>query len=1103
MAAKLLHSLADDSPDLQKQIGCMTGIFQLFDRHHILTARRINQKRLPPANCGNSDFGDGILENDSSKASQRQTASDVSSNKGIGEKQRISTESSRASFSSSCSSSLSSLDCRAQVEASFDRIIYPETPSREPIMNQTAASPHLGLQSLDLRDVVKDSMYREARGLSVKKAIAEEEAVFNAMKHRDSPRPLQLSRSVDGSCGVGIDGKQSVRADVKESLRVLAKLREAPWNYGEAREIPRSSSEVKDGDWHLISKDAPRFSYDGREIGRLSFESRDTIKGPAKLKELPRLSLDSREGSWCTYSSDSKPNHLSRGLGSGKSASDDKMCSLPQSAATQRRPPSVVAKLMGLEALPDSHLVVDTPFSLSGDLSGQHDTQSPKLSKTGLIKPLKVLNSPKSSLKDPTSPRRKNPDLVMKPISSSRLPIEPAPWKQQDGNRSLQKSSMKALKAPARTPDSFPSVYSDFERRLKDLEFKQSGRDLRALKQILEAMQAKGFLETREEEQAVDVGGQRDNGTNSVSLIQSSRSARQQNPHGNNFLSPSRRVADSARACESPIVVMKPARLIEKTGISTSSVIPVGGLSGFHKVDSVANEDKKRISPSSRTSKGHSSKNSRRDTTASSYDGKAGCSKTLKPTQSQPTSQQFSKENSSSSINSGSLSPRMQQKKQEVERRSCPQTPPSDPNKARRKYSKHARDSGSPGGKLRPKSPYLQHSDNPLGLIRNETRTSSCQKDEVFVESDSITASPLNMDMEISSSIQSSQNNGSQSPSMKTTTQSISGSMQEKSIPRLDEDESAADIAINSQEHPSPVSVLDGSVYRDDEPSPVRQIADTPKADGAQEYKGNENEDWWTPVDKLVYSAGSGEIDRKKLQSIDHLVQKLRRVNSSHDESRIDYIASLCENTNPDQRYISEILLASGLLLRDLSSELLTFQLHPSGHPINPELFSVLEQTKASSFVPKEECGTGKVVCLELNAEKFHRKLIFDAVNEILGLKLALVSSSPEPWVKPSRLTKKTLSAQKLLKELCFEIEKMQFRKPESTLEDEEHGLRSILWEDVMHGSEIWLDFHDEISGVVLDVERLIFKDLVDEIVIGEAAGLLIKSSRRRKLFGM
>lgn len=41
MAAKLLRSLTDDNQDLQKQIGCMTGIFQLFDRQHMLTTRRI------------------------------------------------------------------------------------------------------------------------------------------------------------------------------------------------------------------------------------------------------------------------------------------------------------------------------------------------------------------------------------------------------------------------------------------------------------------------------------------------------------------------------------------------------------------------------------------------------------------------------------------------------------------------------------------------------------------------------------------------------------------------------------------------------------------------------------------------------------------------------------------------------------------------------------------------------------------------------------------------------------------------------------------------------------------------------------------------------
>nr|GFB90380.1 protein longifolia 1 [Tanacetum cinerariifolium] len=75
----------------------------------------------------------------------------------------------------------------------------------------------------------------------------------------------------------------------------------------------------------------------------------------------------------------------------------------------------------------------------------------------------------------------------------------------------------------------------------------------------------------------------------------------------------------------------------------------------------------------------------------------------------------------------------------------------------------------------------------------------------------------------------------------------------------------------------------------------------------------------------------SSEINRKKLQNIEHLVQKLTRLNSTHDEAHTDYIASLCENTKPDDRYISEILLASGLLLRDLGSSLTTFHLYYDG----------------------------------------------------------------------------------------------------------------------------------------------------------------------------
>ncbi|KAG6538441.1 hypothetical protein ZIOFF_003563 [Zingiber officinale] len=44
MSAKFLQAFAadHDNPELQRQIGCMTGIFQMFDRQQILTRRRLN-----------------------------------------------------------------------------------------------------------------------------------------------------------------------------------------------------------------------------------------------------------------------------------------------------------------------------------------------------------------------------------------------------------------------------------------------------------------------------------------------------------------------------------------------------------------------------------------------------------------------------------------------------------------------------------------------------------------------------------------------------------------------------------------------------------------------------------------------------------------------------------------------------------------------------------------------------------------------------------------------------------------------------------------------------------------------------------------------------
>lgn len=1111
MAAKLLHSLADDNPDLQKQIGCMNGIFQLFDRHHVLTGRRLTHKRLPP---GTSHFQNGGLEGEFNDVYHRQTANEINLNRSVNERHRLSTESSRASFSSSCSSSLSSMDFgkTAQQEASScDRIIFPGTPSRDPVMSQGNTSAHMGRHSLDLRDVVKDSMYREARGLSVKTTTNDEPAV-RSLKHKDSPRPVQLSKSVDGPYGVGIRCKQNMPADIKESLRVLAKLREAPCYYNEAREHSTVQNEAKDGSWHSISRDAPRFSYDGKERNRLSFESRDTIKSTPKPKEMPRLSLDSREFSVQGSNSDSKPNYLLRNF--QDNGSSNEVLNLPQSLGTQKRPPSVVAKLMGLDALPESSSASDSQLGLiKTSLVEEKDPFPRSINLNDLNKQIRVSKSARSSLKDPASPRWKNPDLIMKPIPSSKFPIEPAPWKQVDASRGSQKTAFRPIKVPARAQNSYPSVYSEIEKRLNDLEFKQSGKDLRALKQILEAMQGKGLIESIKEEQASKFG------THNVSEPKSSspnlKSRSQRNVQSNHVIASATNGSDSLKTFESPIVIMKPAKLVQKSNIH-ASVIPMDSLSGLNKLQGKGFEDSKKgsNSVSSRAAKDPSPRSSHTDSAVSTSDKKTSA-RNIRSRQSSTKSLHLPKENKTNSAKtSGSVSPRLQQRKLELDKRSRPPTPPPDLNKPRpasglnkpgRQSYRHLADSGSPGGKLKHKYYNSQPSDDQLSQISNESRTSSLHGDDASVHSESNLVLDSRLDMGSTGSERSIEINGCQSPSLKVANYLVSGSLQKKSTPGLSKDEGLAELATITPEHPSPVSVFDASVLRDDDPSPVKQISDSLKGDIAQNSNDSFSEDQWNPADKFLSnsmcSGVTSEINRKKLQNIDHLVQKLRRLNSSHDEASTDYIASLCDNTNPDHRYISEILLASGLLLRDLGSSLTTFQLHPSGHPINPELFFVLEQTNAKALHSREERTPVKVSHPKTPPEKIHRKLVFDAVNEILVGKLASLGPSQEPWLKVNKLAPKTLSAQKLLKELCSEIEQLQAKKSECSLDDEDDDLKSILWEDVTHRSGSWTDFNNEISVVVLDVERLLFKDLVDEIVIGEAGNLRAKPGRRRQLF--
>ncbi|XP_071708365.1 protein LONGIFOLIA 1-like [Rutidosis leptorrhynchoides] len=373
-----------------KQLGCMNGLFKIFDRRLLLGQRRHgqNQKRLPP---GQSNNGEKEIKNPSEQAKVKAPKVVMK------DENRVSVELPRNSFfPTSSSTATSSLFCSKKIQKSLssssESVVFEPSPS--PFLPKK--QPGLFTPSPDIRDVVKDSMTREPRVVTIKK-VAQEERVGPAMKHIDSPRPFPHQKLVQ------YDEKD--RND-----RNLTKVREIQWG---AKKI----------------KDIQRFSCDGRE-------SRYQLKSNMKIRELPRLSLDSRQG--CRNSSTDDPLNI------------------------RRSSSSVVARLMGLEALTTT---ID-----------ENQTMKAKSEESVLT----------------LTPRKD--EKIKRDCSRviTRIPLETAPWKQEGGGLGPQKP-------PAKTDMASRSIYGEIEKRLTEHEYKTTGKDLRALKQILEAMQkTKSKLENKE-----------------------------------------------------------------------------------------------------------------------------------------------------------------------------------------------------------------------------------------------------------------------------------------------------------------------------------------------------------------------------------------------------------------------------------------------------------------------------------------------------------------------------------------------------------------------------------------------------------------------------
>ncbi|XP_047177647.1 protein LONGIFOLIA 1-like [Vigna umbellata] len=402
--SKKVFTMKDENPELQKQIGCISGFFQLFDRHRFLTAQQ----------------GSSHNQNIQTKGGTRNQMKEVNNTtqmamgknvKVAGENQQFSTESSGTSMSSSSrSSSMSSLEFSRAIQIEPPSIISPmKIPENSNPEIEVKQHGNKGPHSLDFYDIVKDSMHRDVQGLSVK-IVAKGEKKGRILKHVDSPRPLEPPKPVN-----------------------------------------------------MVAWDSPRLSYDGRD-------TQDSLKSARKPKELPRLSLDSREGSIKSFNEGTKCRGLLKGLQKGYGSSGTMFKQL-QEPETSRRSSSVVARLMGLKTFPDCTEACDTQPRIYSS-KNESDAES--------------CTNESASMKGSTFLQFRRDASILNATPYSRFSLE------SEASQGSQIHVSKRSDSSVKASNQSLSVYGEIEKRIADIEFKNSGKDLRALKQILDAMQRYG-----------------------------------------------------------------------------------------------------------------------------------------------------------------------------------------------------------------------------------------------------------------------------------------------------------------------------------------------------------------------------------------------------------------------------------------------------------------------------------------------------------------------------------------------------------------------------------------------------------------------------------
>ncbi|CAL5357850.1 unnamed protein product [Camellia sinensis] len=284
---------------------------------------------------------------------------------------------------------------------------------------------------------------------------------------------------------------------------------------------------------------------------------------------------------------------------------------------------------------------------------------------------------------------------------------------------------------------------------------------------------------------------------------------------------------------------------------------------------------------------------------------------------------------------------------------------------------------------------------------------------------------------------------------------------------------SIAEMTSGTELQQSTVSVLDSSFYKDESSSP------SPVMKRSIEFKGEFEEDIWSPAISPIQLKWEDKSD--ELGEFDEDIwSPAISPNQSKCENKSDELGefdediwspaispnqSKCEDKSDDCDfvYISEILRASNYL---------------------PEDYDIFQLLEKQQYLKGND--TSGVSSLE-------RKLIFDTVSEILDRNREMPS-----WKVLSRSNSSI--GKPSLHQIWSEFQRIRERDTAEDLFDIVCGVpRKDLIGDAISG---WRDCPVEMSEATLDIERMIFKDLISE-TIGDLVAFVgnRKSTVRRKWF--